>query len=133
MVGIVVIITVALIAIGVAGYLISTKQMAHQRRKARIKLLQQVVRNRFESSPEYKGDRHAFHHAVEQIPAVFGSSGSVVAAFHRYRDTEVSGSDQALVQHHLTELLREMCRDVDIDVTAVREELPLTSARSAMH
>lgn len=131
MISILAIITSVLVAIGVGGYLINSKQMAHQRRKARIKLLQQIVRHRYQTLPEYHGDRHVFQNAMEQVPAVYGSSGSVVAAFHRYRDTEVAGSENALAQHHLTELLREMCRDVDIDVTAVREELPLSSAGPA--
>lgn len=131
MITVLVIITAALVAIGVGGYLISSKQMAHQRRKARIRLLQQVVRNRFESQPEYGGGRRAFDKAMEQVPAVFGSSGLVVAAFHRYRDAQSAGTDHALAQRHLTELLREMCRDTGIDTAAVREELPLMSSEPA--
>jgi L-lysine 2,3-aminomutase len=126
MITILVLLSLALIAIGVSGYMIHSSQIAQQQRKARIKLLQEIVRRRFESLPGYAGDRHAFDHAIEQVPVLFGNSGAVIAAFQRYRDAEVSGTD-SLAQHHLTEMLREMCRDVKIDTGAIREELPLMS------
>ena len=124
---ILVVISLALIAIGVSGYLIHSSQVAQQRRRTRIKLLQEIVRRRFESLPDYRGDRRAFDRAMQQVPALFGSSGAVVAAFQRYRDAEISAADPSLAQHHLTEMLREMCRDVKIDIAALREELPLTT------
>jgi hypothetical protein len=127
MTAILVFISLALIALGVSGYVIHSSQVAQQQRKSRVKLLQEIVRRRFESLPDYRGDRHAFDRAMQQVPVLFGSSGAVIAAFQRYRDAEVSGADPSIAQHYLTEMLRAMCRNVKIDISAIREELPLTT------
>lgn len=105
---------VFLLVVAIVSYWLQLRR--YRLRKARMKVLQQLVRRRWMLAPGYSGDRRPLEEALKEAAAAFEKSALVTAALERLKS---SGSETA--EWQLREVLRAMCQAVEIDPSVLAE------------
>jgi hypothetical protein len=89
-----------------------------QKRRARLRTLHHLVGVRYQSSPDFAGDRAEFEEALKETRRVFRDSEPVILSLDQYRDHMVRGEPE-LAQRRLTEAIRAICRELKMDPDTV--------------
>ena len=92
---------------------------AGQKRRARFRILHRFVAVRYQSSPDFAGDRTEFEDVLKEVRRAFRSDSGVIAALDRYRDHLVDRAGSAAANHDITEAIRAMCRSLKMDPATV--------------
>jgi hypothetical protein len=85
-----------------------------QRRRKRLRVLHRLVAVRYQSSPDYSGDRTEFEEAIKETRRTFGDASPVITSLDAYRDHMVRGEAE-LAQRRLNEAIRAICREMKMD------------------
>ena len=65
-----------------------------QKRRARLRTLHHLVGVRYQSSPDFEGDRTEFEEAIKETRRVFCDSQPVIVSLDEYRDHMVRGEPE---------------------------------------
>ena len=92
---------------------------AGQKRRSRFRILHRFVAARYQSSPDFAGDRSEFEEVLKEVRRTFRNDAGVIAALDRYRDHLVARSGASAANHEVTEAIYAMCRNLKMDPATV--------------
>lgn len=103
-----------ILVVAIVSYWLQLRR--YRLRKARMKVLQQLVHQRWMLAPGYSGDKRPLAGALQEAAAAFEKSALVTAALERLKN---SGPETA--EWQLREVIKAMCQTVEIDPSVLAE------------